>query len=227
MRRVALGLVVLLLLAAGAWWWTHRSPAPIEYVVVRGDTLSKIARAHEVTVDELRAWNGLTGDLIEVDQVLLIHTPGAEASSEAPAPSASKRTRAPPARLTAPPEAPSGPVSLPMPAAEPCVPFDADPGEEGMVTPEGLSRDQVRAGLDGVIQHALSCPREGAAGEWDLVFELTIGCDGLVSAVTVADDGGAPAAWLACATDVLRHADFPPHQITDGMPVTYPVNVAF
>ena len=41
---------------------------------MRGDTLFLIAKAHEVTVDELREWNGIEGDLIEVGQVLRIHT---------------------------------------------------------------------------------------------------------------------------------------------------------
>ena len=40
----------------------------IEYTVKRGDTLSRIAKTHGVTVEELRMWNGISGDLIEVGQ---------------------------------------------------------------------------------------------------------------------------------------------------------------
>ncbi|MEZ4241828.1 MAG: LysM peptidoglycan-binding domain-containing protein [Myxococcota bacterium] len=44
-----------------------------ETVVVRpGDTLGKLAARHGVQVAELRAWNGIEGDTIEVDQVLLL-----------------------------------------------------------------------------------------------------------------------------------------------------------
>jgi membrane-bound lytic murein transglycosylase D len=37
-----------------------RSPAPQRYVVKKGDTLWDIARAHKVSSDDLRRWNGLT-----------------------------------------------------------------------------------------------------------------------------------------------------------------------
>lgn len=44
-----------------------------EMVTVRpGDTLGKLAARHGVGVTELRAWNGIDGDTIEVDQVLLV-----------------------------------------------------------------------------------------------------------------------------------------------------------
>ncbi len=46
---------------------------PTRYVVERGDTLGEIAKAHGVTVEQLRSWNGIRGDLIEVDQVLLVY----------------------------------------------------------------------------------------------------------------------------------------------------------
>lgn len=42
------------------------------YEIKAGDTLFKIADAHEVSVDELRAWNGLKGDLIRVGHTLVI-----------------------------------------------------------------------------------------------------------------------------------------------------------
>jgi phosphate transport system substrate-binding protein len=40
------------------------------YTVVSGDTLSKIARKNSVSVDDLRKWNGLHGDMLKVGQVL-------------------------------------------------------------------------------------------------------------------------------------------------------------
>ena len=40
------------------------------YEVVSGDTLSKIARAHSVSVEDLRKWNDLHGDMLKVGQAL-------------------------------------------------------------------------------------------------------------------------------------------------------------
>ncbi len=42
------------------------------YKVVRGDTLSSIARAHSVDVAQLRAWNGLKSDELRQGQVLRV-----------------------------------------------------------------------------------------------------------------------------------------------------------
>ncbi len=46
--------------------------SPTYYTVVRGDSLGVIARSHGVGVDDLRRWNGLDGDAIDIDQKLLI-----------------------------------------------------------------------------------------------------------------------------------------------------------
>ncbi|HET7269097.1 MAG TPA: substrate-binding domain-containing protein [Oleiagrimonas sp.] len=43
------------------------------YTVESGDTLSKIAQAHSVTVDQLRDWNDIDGNLIHVSQKIAIH----------------------------------------------------------------------------------------------------------------------------------------------------------
>lgn len=43
-----------------------------DYTVVSGDTLSKIAQEHSVSVEDLRKWNHLHGDMLQVGQVLRI-----------------------------------------------------------------------------------------------------------------------------------------------------------
>lgn len=53
------------------------TPAPTKpkvtwYTVVSGDTLSKIAKAHSVSVDQLRAWNHIKGNLIHVGEKIAI-----------------------------------------------------------------------------------------------------------------------------------------------------------
>lgn len=45
---------------------------PETYTVVSGDTLSKIAQAHSVTVDDLRKWNHLHSDILQVGQELVV-----------------------------------------------------------------------------------------------------------------------------------------------------------
>ena len=45
----------------------------VEYTVVRGDTLTRIAQKHGVSVAQLQSWNALSGDRIEVGQRLKIH----------------------------------------------------------------------------------------------------------------------------------------------------------
>ena len=67
MNRLSLAVAMLLALSAGCQWFEEEPPT---YTVVRGDTLTRIAKAHDCSVDELRQWNGIKGDLIEVGQVL-------------------------------------------------------------------------------------------------------------------------------------------------------------
>lgn len=116
---------------------------------------------------------------------------------------------------------------LPVPRPEPCIPFDAEPAEGEMVTPAGLSYEEVKMALNRVIQTALYCGQPDGFSEVHLTFEITVGCDGVVSKIETFDDGGAPAPYVTCVSDVIKKADFPPHDIEDGMPVTYPVNVAW
>ena len=53
--------------------------------VVKGDTLSKLARANGVTVAQLKEWNGLSSDTIEIGQVLALKIdPSAELAPAAP-----------------------------------------------------------------------------------------------------------------------------------------------
>lgn len=59
------------------------------HIVRRGQTLGSIARAYGVSVDDLRAANGLRGDLIFVGQRLRIPAPGSGTTTN-PAPAASR-----------------------------------------------------------------------------------------------------------------------------------------
>lgn len=115
--------------------------------------------------------------------------------------------------------------TLPDPRPEPCPIFD--PEWSGRDKPAGLSYEQVRGALDGVIQTALQCGQPPGRTSLGLTFELMVGCDGVVASVECTDTDDAPAAYLQCVADVLAKADFDAHEQADGMPVTYPVNVSW
>jgi N-acetylmuramoyl-L-alanine amidase len=54
-------------------WVAHNARAqPKEHVIARGDTLSAIASRYNVSLPELRRFNGLSGDRIRIGQVLRI-----------------------------------------------------------------------------------------------------------------------------------------------------------
>ena len=122
-------------------------------------------------------------------------------------------------------EGPADDLSDPVP--EKCVAFVGEVGEHDAAAPEGLSYEEVRAALNRVIQHALGCARPDGMDEVHLTYELVVGCDGLVASIETASDGGAPVAYASCVSAVIAKADFPAHDMADGMPVTYPVDVSW
>ncbi len=54
-------------------------PPPATYTVKKGDTLSRIAERRSVSVEDLRKWNNLHSDMLQVGQVLEVSSPGAAA----------------------------------------------------------------------------------------------------------------------------------------------------
>lgn len=77
------------------------------YVVKKGDALIKIARAHRITVDQLKTANGLTSTLIRIGDELRI--PSAEEIAMMPAPAATKAAQTSP---TSPPPVPNLPPGV-------------------------------------------------------------------------------------------------------------------
>ena len=69
----------------------------ITHVVRRGDTLFAISRQYNITVQQIRIWNDLTGDEIELGQILLVSAPEGSSIQE----------QAPPSRPQAPQQAAS------------------------------------------------------------------------------------------------------------------------
>jgi len=52
--------------------WLANNPVKDTHVVSRGETLSEIATQHQVSLSQLRAANGLKGDLVKIGEVLKI-----------------------------------------------------------------------------------------------------------------------------------------------------------
>jgi LysM repeat protein len=188
-------------------------PTVVQYEVARGDTLFVIAKAHGVTVDDLRRWNGIEGDRIEVGQVLRI---------EVEDPPAAVAARPAPTKGSGRVSAPAGGRALPPEQACLAPPGAAD-GDASMVASEGLSRTQVRTALDAFVPELIPCV-EGEAPAGTLLLDLTIACTGRVAAVAVAKDPGWPAGVVACVSDTLRYAPFPAHDLPDGEQITWPLS---
>ena len=192
-------------MAALLWalWACVAEPEPVvdprpQVTVVAGDTLGAIAKAHGVTVDALRAANGIDGDRIEVGQVLRIPLP-----TEAPAVKASRRASKQSAKACLPP------------------PAGVD-GEAGMAASEGLSEAQVAQALDAASASLAACAPPGRSGRVELV--VVVACDGTVASV---DAPGAPEAdrdVVACFAERLRAAPFPAHDLPDGERFVYPLS---
>jgi hypothetical protein len=225
-RLVIAALVVLVLAVAGgvaALIATRAAPTVI--IVEKGDTLFELATDHGVTVDDLRGWNDLEGDLIEIGQVLLVYptrrgvTGPAVVASPVPMPSNPRgRTRAAAA-------APATP-QLTLPPENPCLagPSLEGAADEAMAASQGLSHEQVRRAMGGFVHHTLTCLQGTDASPSDaLRLEIRVACTGRVADVSVLDQGDWPSAVATCVADTLKFAPFPAHDLPDGETFEYPL----
>ena len=116
-------------------------------------------------------------------------------------------------------------AELVKPSPKPCrdIEVDLDSDDFSMATSAGLNAEQIGEALRGFQQQTLRChgddPRSGT-----IQLEMTVGCDGVVSAVQVVDDAGEPD-FAACVADVMGYAPFPAHDREGGavfeVPLTY------
>ena len=195
------------------------SEPAIQYTVERGDTLSKIAQAHEVTVEELRSWNAISGDLIEVGQIIEIRSEATELT-EAPKKKVHKRARK--QSSSAPPN------GLKMPKKKKCL---AGPSFESLSddVPDiqssmGLSYEQIQGPMAAFLPNLGRC----FEADWPTArveFEITAACNGRVSKVTILNGDGVEASALECMRTTLAFVGFPAHDIPDGMTFQYPVSL--
>ncbi|WP_265500627.1 LysM peptidoglycan-binding domain-containing protein [Paracoccus beibuensis] len=118
---------------------------PREHVVASGETAWSIARRHDVTVQDLAAWNGLPGDMsLRVGQRLIVPQPGQRPDRLATtAPGAGSPT----------PEPPSAAEPLPQedtPAAGAAAP-EAPPADLGATRTAASRGGQLRMPVNGAI----------------------------------------------------------------------------
>ncbi|NUM56929.1 MAG: LysM peptidoglycan-binding domain-containing protein [Candidatus Hydrogenedentes bacterium] len=99
-------------------------PAPagaeIEYTVVGGDSLSKVANKFTVTADQIREWNNLKSDNLFVGQKLKITTASPDAAPATPA-APSEQPPAPPTEPAPAEPAPADAAAIQPPSEEPSV----------------------------------------------------------------------------------------------------------
>jgi len=202
-----------MVLLIGAWFLRMSNvEEQVSVTIVAGDTLGKIARSHGVSVAALRAENGLTSDLIQVGEVLLI-----------PRGSEKKLAINLDRQLKSKPKSPvKTEDGLVMPRAKECLEGPSHEDETGMAASEGLSVDQVTHSLQRFLPNLTACVSD-LVPSGQLVVEFTVGCDGLVSDVDVDDDPGWDVATSACVVDLLRFVEFPAHALPDGEYFRYPI----
>jgi len=110
------------------------SPAASAYTVTSGDTLSKIARNHGVSVDALKSANNLTGSNIRIGQSLVIPAAGSE--------SVDRSTTTASVNAGAAPNAPK-PYTPPVSAAEDSVAAKTN-SDTASVAPASTGIDKFR-----------------------------------------------------------------------------------
>ena len=220
-RRALLALVLLLTIGGGGslvlGYTLGVFPVPETYVIVKGDTLFQIAVDHEVTVAQLREWNQIEGDLIDVGQVLLLW-PGQKPATNPAVKLSAAVTRS---------STPSGRADLAMPGEKPCLAspsMDDLQEEEGWLGSQGLSQNQISSSMGGFVHHVLPCLSAGDANPIEkLQLEFTVACTGRVKQIAVLDWGDWPHDVSHCVTETLKYTSFPAHDLVDGETFVYPL----
>jgi hypothetical protein len=243
MRRLLVALSVSAFVAGIAWFLLDAGTPPTT-VVNPGDTLGKLARVHGVTVEELRTWNSLSGDLIQVGESLTV---GPTPRPRLRLPDLGSKTRPEPVAAPEPPQAtprrntraaranaaqPTGVEDegrtwppLAAPIAKPCLDAttlgDAD---AAMGRSVGLDPEEVGAVVRGFQAQTLRCADEHPDVGGEILLELAIGCDGRVLRADVVEDGVGVRGYAACVADVMKHAAFPAHardEVTTRVPLVF------
>lgn len=221
MRRF-IALCSLLLIAGMATYLSLPEPEVlITYEVKRGDTLFLIAKAYGVSVDDLKRWNKLDSDLIEIAQQLDI-----QAGEAAPVTTQQKKKRPASRRPSKKQDTPS----LSMPKAKPCLSgpsLEDEVAEDGYSGSVGLSTSGIKTALNAFLPNLNSCfAKAPSVPQEELVLDFRVGCDGQVQSLEVSSPGDWNAEMADCVTSTLRYTPFPAHALPDGDTFLYPIRMA-
>ena len=131
------------------------------------------------------------------------------------------------------PHVPDNPVrapTLPRPRPKRCLAGpDASQltSDHGQLASQGLSAQQIRAAMGGIVQHTMRCIPQGTTGSFTFETEITVGCSGTVSKVSILRRGGLPSAVSQCISRTLTYASFPAHALPDGTTFQYPIQYRY
>ena len=121
----------------------------------------------------------------------------------------------------------SGWRELVKPAPEDCLGVGSQEEDADFIASQGLSRAVVKQVMDAIVEEALRCTPDEGAEELSLEFSVLVACNGVVDEVEATRKGGASDRYIDCVADVLGYADFPGHDMPNGMEFQYPVSVEF
>ena len=185
------------------------------YTVVKGDTLTRIAKRHGVTVDEIQDWNGLKTDQIDIGQVLIL-------GSTARTPDSRREHLSRPVtkKRASTPSRPSPKPCLKGPSLD-----ELDNDVADIRSSKGLSGNQIRTAVSGTLPGLSRC-FTGAWPDGVVDLEFTVSCTGLVDTIRVLDSGGIADDAVRCMVSSLRQISFPAHDMPDGMVFRYPVTLS-
>ncbi|MCA9569623.1 MAG: LysM peptidoglycan-binding domain-containing protein [Myxococcales bacterium] len=196
--------------------------------VVRGDTLGELAKANGVTVADLKRWNGLTSDLIEVGQVLRIEGGEAPVASAGPRPRRPRTASGTSQGDDTPEDEPGGPTvpRLKKPRPKKCLagPTDVE-GDQGFAIAQGLTHEGTSAAMNAFLPNVGSCLVDLPPPSGPLNLEIAVGCDGVVDSVTVRGGHDWSTAHADCLVEALQFAEFPAHARPDGDSFVYPLRL--
>ncbi|MCO4771946.1 MAG: AgmX/PglI C-terminal domain-containing protein [Deltaproteobacteria bacterium] len=115
---------------------------------------------------------------------------------------------------------------LSMPSAKRCLSADLeiDSDEDfGMATSMGLTGEQIGEAVRSFQEQTLRCYDSAPEAAGTVQVELTVGCDGRVSAVELIDETIGDSDFVECVVDVMRYAPFPAHDREGGVVFELPL----
>lgn len=166
-----------------------------------GESLATLAARYGVAEDDLQRWN--PDPLAPGDAVVMF---GASAPVALPEPEPS-----------------------PVPSARPrrrrsrCKAQRTDVAEGSMRTAAGLSEGQIQRAVNKRLGRTRSCLPPGLSGTYEMVVDITVGCDGRVTNTYTIGRGALSKKTAACVERVFRGMRFPAHDMPDGQSFQYPL----